>query len=318
VRHESSGFVNVKLTQKGKFSGKILLGKTYPLRGTFNNSGEAHANVSRGNGKTALTVNLQLDLTNGTDQIVGTVVNASEGWVAPLLADRANAGLPPVTEKGQYTMVIPGVTNSPSNPAGDGFGFVNVDANGQLRFKGTLADGSQVNQNVSISKAGQWPLYASVHGGNGSILSWVTFTNDFGSSFQGELSWIKKAKPGRNYQNGFTNATSVIGSRYTVPASGTSVLDIISGTVTLSGGNLTEPFTNEVTLGSNNVVSVLTGTNGLKLTITLPTGLVNGNFVHPDSKTTTAIKGVVLQERNNARGFFLGTNQSGAVILKSN
>jgi hypothetical protein len=87
--------------------------------------------------------------------------------------------------------------------------------------------------------------------------------------------------------------------------------------VVLRDGNLGLAITNDVTLGSNNSVTVTSGSNNLSISISLPTGLLNGSFVHPDTKAKTSIKGVVLQEQNNARGFFLGTSQSGAVILES-
>ena len=313
VQQESSGFFNLKIARNGSFTGKILLGKPHPFRGTFNSSGHAQTSVRR-NGNTPLTLDLQLDLTNNSDLIVGTV--SSTDWVASLAGDRANAGVPPVAQQGKYTMAIPG--GVAPGPVGDGFGTVEVNAAGGLRFKGTLADGSPVNQKVNLSKNGLWPLYVAVRGNGASIWSWVTFTNDLSSSFQGDLTWIKKAKPGRNYRDGFTNVTSVLGSHYLRPATGTPVLNITNGTVTLSGGDLSAPITSEMTLGANNVVTV-TGSNQLSITISLPNGLLHGSFVHPDTQKKTPLKGVVLQEQNNARGFFLnGTNQSGAVILESN
>lgn len=309
VQHESSGFINLKLTKSGSFSGKILSAQTVSFRGVFNASGHAQLSVRRPH-KSDLTLDLQLDLASQSDQITGTISDGN--WTANLVVDRAEAVSVPVVEAGKHTMVIPG--GETPGPLGDGFGTVNVNAKGSLQLKGTLADGTRIQQKVNISKDGRWPFYAVLYRGSGSLLSWITFTNGSLFSFNGDATWFKKPVADRIYQNGFTNVTSVIGSRYAAAA---PVLGINTGTVTLSGGNLSNSLTNEFTLSSNNVVTTI-GTNGLSIKIALPTGLFNGKFIHPDTKKTATIKGVVLQQQNNARGFFLGTNQSGAVILEGN
>lgn len=306
VRHESSGYISIKLSKKGSFSGKIISGKTYPFRGSFDASGHAaEVSVHRPH-QTDLSLDLQIDLANHSDQINGTVTG--ENWVAALIADRARAGN--IVEPGRYTMVIPG-GDAPA-PNGDGYGTITVNGRGDLHFKGALADGTTVNQKTSLSKNGQWPFYSALYHGTGSVLSWITFTNDASGSLVGDLAWFKKPGPGRNFQDGFTNMTSVIGSSY-VPAK--PVLAITDGTVTLSGGNLGESLVNGITLGSNNVVTT-TGTNRLSIKISSPTGLVKGTFQHPDTGKKTVLKGVVLQQQNGARGFFLDADKSGAVILE--
>jgi len=93
------------------------------------------------------------------------------------------------------------------------------------------------------------------------------------------------------------------------------VLELTNGTVTLTGGNLAMGITNTVVLTNNNVF-VITGTNGLKLTLTPGSGLISGSFTHPQSKVVTSIKAVVQQGQTNLHGFFLGTNLSGQIVLK--
>lgn len=305
VRQESSGFFNLKLTKKGTFTGKIISGKTYPFRGAFEASGHTQISIHRGR-QSDLTLDLQADLSNGSDQVTGTI---SDGiWTASLLADRAGAGN--IIHSGKYTMAILG--GELPGPVGDGFGTVTVNAAGNLQLKGTLADGTQIIQKVNLSKDGRWPLYAAPYRGNGSLFSWITFTNDVSSSFSGDLTWIKKPWPGRNYQSGFTNETTVIGSRYSASE---PVLSLTDGVVAFSGGNLSTALTNEFTLSSNNAVTITSGTNGLRIKI-LPTGLFNGSFVSPDTQKVISIKGIVLQQQNNARGFFLDADKSGVVILE--
>ena len=111
--------------------------------------------------------------------------------------------------------------------------------------------------------------------------------------------------------------TTIEGGQYVAPAVGpmNRVLALTNATVTLTGGNLNGGLTNSVVLTNNNVF-VITGTNGLKLTLTPASGLISGSFTHPESKVVTLIKAVVQQGPTNIQGFFLGTNVSGQIILK--
>ncbi len=315
VQHQSSGLVTFKTTGKGLFTGKLFIGKGYPFHGRFNSTGTAN-NISVRRGKdTSLSLNLQLDMVNGTDQVQGVV--SSSSWTASFVGDRARA-IESFAQAGVYTMVIPGDTNATVGPKGNSFGTVKVGRNGDIRLKGTLADGTEINQNVNLSKNGQWPLYVPLYHGKGSILSWVTFTNRETSSFEGNLNWIKTPVPGRNYQGGFTNHSTVLGSSYLVPTNGVRVLDLTNGVVTLSSDNLSSAITNDVTLTDANLITVTSGTNLLKLNVSLPTGLVTGTFVHPETKATSPIKGVVLQQQNTAMGFFISDKQSGSMVLEGN
>jgi hypothetical protein len=56
-------------------------------------------------------------------------------------------------------------------------------------------------------------------------------------------------------------------------------------------------------------------TNKLTVTITSASGLFSGSIGVPGSGKTVAFTGVVLQKQNIGSGFFLGTNQSGRVLL---
>ena len=48
-----------------------------------------------------------------------------------------------------------------------------VNRAGGLRFQGVLADGTPVVQSSIVSKNGQWPFYAALFGGQGSVLGWI-------------------------------------------------------------------------------------------------------------------------------------------------
>ena len=87
----------------------------------------------------------------------------------------------------------------------------------------------------------------------------------------------------------------------------------------LDGGNLPFAITNQITLTPTNTI-IVTGPNANKLTITInaKTGAVAGSFARPSNPSQTIkINGVPLQNQTNAVGYFLGTNQSGTLLLQS-
>src|SRR5262249_50340532 len=82
TRYGSSGSITVNTTVRHTYSGKIqLAGKSYPLSGSFDPSGNASQTVLRA-GMTPLQVQLQADL-EGSDQLVGSVGDGV--WTAQIL-----------------------------------------------------------------------------------------------------------------------------------------------------------------------------------------------------------------------------------------
>src|SRR6185436_10969264 len=150
---ESSGFFSLKLTDLGAFSSKMILGgQRISFSGKFALDGLATNIVAR-TGASTLTVLLTLDLTGGTDQITGTISDGN--WTASVLAHRAmfdkTDNLAP--QAGRYTLIVPGDDQDAANqPGGDSFGTVTVDAGGNVKFSGALADGTKVSQKVPLSK----------------------------------------------------------------------------------------------------------------------------------------------------------------------
>ena len=316
VLHESSGFFTLTLTERGTYSGNLQLrGRHHSFSGRFDVAGKATRTIpqSRTN---SLTMTLALDLTPGADRLTGTISNGL--WLAELSADRAvfNVRSNPAPYVGKYTMVIPGSANPAASPGGDGFGAVTVSAAGKIQLTGALADGTSVTQAAAISKHGLWPLYVSLYRGQGSILSWITFTDAPADDLNGALSWIKPALPtAKYYPGGFTNETAASGSIYDPPIGTTNrVLNFTNAQVVLNDGNLSQSITNIVALAANNKVTNLSS-NKLTLTIVRPSGLINGTVMIPGTTRSVPFKGAVLQKSNAGYGHFLGTNQSGRVYF---
>jgi hypothetical protein len=136
------------------------------------------------------------------------------------------------------------------------------------------------------------------------------------AGFSGTVTWIKAAGPGTYYPNGFTNSSVLLGSLYSAAYQQTNGLALRSPTLALTGGNLPAGMTNNVSVSG--LETYQTTNKNLTLTIKPSTGMFSGQSVAPGTTKSISLAGVVLQNKGVAAGFFLGTNQSGAVWLQGN
>ena len=179
---------------------------------------------------------------------------------------------------------------------------------------GTLAEGSAISQKTSLSQNGQWPLFGTLYSGKGSLLGWQTFSNTTSNDVAGLVSWIAPSNAGLKINPaGFTNELEAVGSAFQF-SKGVPILNISRGRVSVVNGNLSQGITNQFVLTTNSRVINL-GTNKLTVTITSASGLFRGSIAVPGTGKTLSFTGVVLQKQNIGSGHFLGTNQSGRVLL---
>jgi hypothetical protein len=129
------------------------------------------------------------------------------------------------------------------------------------------------------------------------------------------VTWIKAAGPGTLYTNGFTNTSVLLGSVYSAAFQKTNGLALANPTIALRGGDLPVDVTNSVSVSG--LETYTSADKTLTLTISPAGGSFTGQYA-PAKGKTVSLAGVVLQNAGVARGFFLGTNQSGAVLLKGN
>jgi hypothetical protein len=318
IAGNNSGFVTFTLNSQGVFSGKLRMGTTnYPFSAQFDIA--QYATLLATNGKNVLSAAIQLSQSGLTDMATGSVNNAE--FSASLTAYRVPGwtAANPAPQAGSYTLVLPGDANAAAGPGGDSYGTVNVDALGNLTAIGTLADNVSFSQSVPLSMNGQWPLYIAPSGVPQPLMGWVTFDdNGIGGSpagFSGTVTWVKAAGPGTLYTNGFTNTSFLLGSAYSAAFQKTNGLALANPTVTLSGGDLGD-ITYPVIASGLETYKTADGTT-LTLTISPSGGGFSGQY-EPSKGKKISLAGVVLQNRDDARGFFLGTNQSGAVRLQGN
>ncbi len=328
AQFESSGLLTLNLTSLGKFTARILnAGGSYSFSGALSGVGWWSNIVSRGSGQTPLVVLLDLNVTNGMEQILGAV-SADTNWSAALEADRATySQANPFTNGSKFTLIFGNTNNGAQSPGGDGYGTVNVSAEGMVSLNGVLADNTSVAPGaVSVSTNGRWPLYIPLYGRFGSLVGWINFTNNGVSindltntnvcSFVGSnAAWFRTNADGKLYSGGFTNALTIAGSAF-APDNNATLLDMANLEVTLSGGILPGVLSNSVTPSPSGKFSASgEGIPGLTLSVNPATGVIRGSFTDPVTSATTPIKGLVFQDQTNAGGFFLGGTNSGLFLL---
>jgi hypothetical protein len=330
VTEDSSGFftATIPASSRGVYSAKLLLdGGSCSFSGMFDLSGNAEHTVVR-SGKAFLTVELHINLATPDDKMTGNVINStSTGRTSALLGDRAvfNKKSNPATNyAGCYTMILPPDSDSANESGGYGYATLHNNLAGQVTIAGHLGDGTAISQTVPVSKDGYIPLYASLYSGRGSILGWLTLTNNPSQTIIGtDLSWIKpSSRTGKLYEAGFTNTNiTLLGSSYVPPNPGADILALTNGTLTISNGNLAAALTySNLTITGNDLVNNEPGnpTNQLKGTINPRTGVITITFRPTDAKSDSVAKGAILQisTQTNAAGWFLNSGQSGCFLLQ--
>jgi len=319
----SAGYFSATLTGKGSLTAQLqLAGSTHKFSGPLSPYG-AYSNSIPGPDSKPLVLQLHLDLGGAQGLLTGTVSNSA--WSAGLTAYSKTSPAPQAGKK--YTLIFAGGRGGggrgggpdPSTePAGTGFGTLNVNTSGTLTFSVMLGDGTTVTAGSVVVGSGQWPLYLSpsAYMGQGAAWGWVSFvTNGASQEVTGSVNWLKPAGlPGKPYPNspGFTNEVGVVGSLYSY-TSGARVLNWTNGLIELAGGGLSQDMIYEVTLGAKNTLSGTT--NKLNLTLTTASGLFQGTVPEPGSKTGYSVSGVLLQGNNAGYGLFLGPTNTGSVYL---
>jgi uncharacterized repeat protein (TIGR03803 family) len=312
----SSGFISLALSKSGSFTARLTLGGVRSnFKGTFDTSGNSTNTVAR-KGLSSLQIVLQiLDVTNETDQIVGTV---SDGvFTSDVLADLAVfSKVNPSPWVGSYTFIMePADDTDPTVPQGYGYGTINVATTGSAQLRGVLGDGTKISSVAPVSAFGALPLYVSLYKNQGFCIAAVTIATNH--TLTATANWFKPAVPlDHDYPDGFTTSPSITGALYVSPKdSGPSIAG--SEELTLGGGNLQSNLVKSVVIAANGSVTVSPiGSDKLTLKINPTTGQFSGGFLNPAVGKTTKLSGFLLQTNNTAAGFFLGTNQTGFVILE--
>jgi hypothetical protein len=108
---------------------------------------------------------------------------------------------------------------------------------------------------------------------------------------------------------------SVEGAVYAAPGLLRAV-NFTNGIVVLSGGGLTNTWTNAISINQNNRVQTEPG-GALSMNLNPSSGQFSGRFTEPGTGTDVSFNGVLNQKRSTGRGYFLNKDnkQSGTVFV---
>lgn len=243
---------------------------------------------------------------------------ASGGRSMPMQAHRAVYDATHTSSKaGSYTVQMVGLS-SPTAPNGHGIGNATVSPNGAVTFLANLADDTVVSQSAMVGNSGMWPVYIPAYAGKGSVIGWLSFTNNGGSVCSGNLKWTKKAAPlSRNYKAGFATRVPVVASTFKAPTVGLGI-GVTNSSVVLDAAQLYSPLNAPVVSSNlNTIVFAQPGSKGT-VKVTPSTGRFKGTFINPVTKAASPLKGVVLQDQGFAAGYFMSPSLSGRAVLQHN
>jgi uncharacterized repeat protein (TIGR03803 family) len=313
--NNSSGFLRLVLSKTGSFSAKLTMGGVKSsFKGVFDSSGNATNIVPRKNLASLQVILHLLDITNDTDEIVGTVSDGT--FSSDLLADLALfSKVDPCPFAGRYAFEIAPVdATDTSVPQGYGYGALTVSTLGIGQMRAVLGDGTKISSTVPISVFGTWPLYVSLYKNQGSCLALVTVATN--QTVSATANWFKAANlQNAFYPGGFATMPTLNGAMYVSPKDGGPLI-AGSGTLTLGGGNLQSNLVKTVVIDAKGGVTVSpAGVDNLKLKISPTTGQFSGGFVNPVVGKTTKLAGSLVPG-TNAAGYFPGTNETGFVIIQ--
>lgn len=310
VTPASSGYLGLTLATNGTFDGYLLCGTdSNTFAGRFSIADNS-ATVTSGNYALNLTIN-----TAGLS-VYGTVTNSAGQWTSTVNGYLSGN----VSMDGSYLASLPGFDTPKVGSLGDSVFFANVSG-GVVSLTGNLADSNQVAFTSQVCTNGfvpvYMPMYTNSTSTNGIIVGWLNLTDVANNSVSpgSMLNWVAATNASLLYPHGITNSgvpyisTFIPGQQQTLP--------INKGYVEMSGGDLTIPVVEAVSIVNNQIIPDPTVLNGLTLTINTNSGEVTGSFTN--SAWTNQIDGVVLQNDSVARGYFLGASgQSGSFILVAN
>ena len=319
--HNHSGSVRFVLGSSGTYSVTLVSG-LYSSAKTGKLTLDGTATNAFKLGTNNVSVEWFLDLSPArADELVGIVRGMD--WTAELRAARPwfNATTNPAPFAAAYTLAVTGVTDSAISVMGSGFATATATKGGSFSLAGALSDNTSVTFAGSVTKAGVVPVYLRLNGGRGSLSGWLELRGtNVVPALASDLNWFRPAglalPAGKVYPAGFANRSKLVGSVYRAPVPNTRrVVAIENGQISFDSGGILASFTNFVSLTTNNLVRHDTNLSPNKLTMTITTssGLFSGSAQVPGAAKLLSFRGAVLPDLVSGLGFFVVTNETGAV-----
>jgi hypothetical protein len=189
VTPENSGYLGLKVTSSGAYSGKLLIGGShYGFHGQFNVSGDTTVSVNRGKTLSPLSLALHLDLSNNTDRVTGSLTDGA--WASDVSGDKNvfNAQLNPAAQAGLRNFILQQADNSAVEA---GIGEGKISTSGTANVSGSLDDGTKFKTASMLAKNGDCPFYLSLNKGSEVVIGWLNFPKTPNPTASGTVLWVK-------------------------------------------------------------------------------------------------------------------------------
>jgi len=187
ITPDNSGYFALAVTRSGLFSGQLrCAGQRNGFSGRFNLGGDAAIRVRRG--LTApLTLAVHVDLTNGSDNVSGSLSDGT--WVSPLAGGRNvfNASSNPAQQAGLRSFVLERKQDSATAAAG----LSQISAGGATSVRGKLNDDRPFSTGSALAKNGDCPFYLSLNRGTEMVIGWLNFPAGQAPTASGTVLWVK-------------------------------------------------------------------------------------------------------------------------------
>ena len=317
----ASGSIQTTLEKSGNMTGSLRLGKSrYSFKGKIGKDGVGQFSLlmkidAPKKAPSRLSLALQVDVSDGT-RITGIL---SKRGIPVAEVDARKAQHPdrliPASLKGGHTFLIsPEATDSAQ--LGHGFGRFNISKRGVVSLAGILPDGKRMTCAVPLTADNTFPLYCAIGSGANSIGGWASFDAETGESVADAI-WFKAASSKRQlFPSGWPDGLPMTfsSSRYVELAPMIPGMEASStagnARLLLSG----QPET-AVNIGPSNRVDIVgQSPSNLRIEVTR-SGTIKGSFVEQGALRATKFQGAVIQAQRRAAGFFLRSNNSGAVEI---
>jgi len=280
-----AGYFGLLIGPKGGYSATLVLkGVYYSIGGWFPTNAPAQKTISRGSQS---PINLSMQFQD-TSTLVGTVTIGSLTANITAYKPGFSAASPATRFEGRYTALING--GSGGAPVGDGVLALTVGPLGGVVKAGMLADGTSFSHFGYMSSQGVSPLYISYNNGAAVAMGWININGNV----SGSLYWNK----------GFAALLSISGVPYTPPTGNATAFSSTNLVLTVSGGDLSNPISDNLTLSPPATFTFALLANHFVASMNVNNGVIWGTFYDPAGARRETFLGAVLQNQNAAYGFF--------------
>jgi subtilisin family serine protease len=186
VTPDNSGYFSLAVGSSGAFSGHLVAaGRRYGFSSRLSLDGDATISVRRGLAST-LALTFHVDLTNGSDQVVGAVSDGN--WTSGVTGDRNvfNSSSNPAQQAGLRSFVL---ERAPDNSSAAS-GLSRISLGGAANVRGKLNDGRSFSTSNALAKNGDYPFYLSLNHGTEMVIGWLNFAAGQGPIASGTVQWI--------------------------------------------------------------------------------------------------------------------------------